>query len=1075
MARRPTYPPEFRRKISQLATMKTRLNGVGQVQQAGRRLVAPKSLALIAFLVIAALPAGAQVSAPTAQTVITALQWRNVGPGIGGRSVAVDAVPGTPYTFYFGGVDGGVWRSTNYGLTWTNITDGQLNVSNSIGALAVAPSEPKTIYIGTGEADIRNTFVTGDGVYKTTNAGKTWRYAGLKDTHTVAKIVVDPRDANVVYAASMGHVYATNVERGIFKSIDGGLHWSKVLYVDDATGACDLVMDRSHPKTLYAAMWQAYRTPYSLNSGGPGSGLYKTTDGGGHWTKISANPGFATGVLGRIGVSVAASNSKIVYAIVQAKNGGIFRSEDGGAHWTLVNNSMEMRQRAFYYTAIYADPTDPNWIYVPNARFFVSHDGGKNFALLRPPHGDNHVVWIDPHNPRMILEGNDGGATVSSDRGETWSSEHNQLTAQFYHLALDEAFPFNIYGAQQDEGSFEGPSASSTGTILTTDWKRTALGESTFIAPQPGNTNVDYGSGYFSIMMRHNAIMDEYNSVSPYPLYSEGASSSELEDRLAWTHPILFSPVDRRELLVGAQYVLSSTDYGQTWKKISPDLTRNDAKSEAASGGPIDNDASSAEVYPYVSALAVSPLDGNELWAGSVDGLVHLTTNHGATWSAITPPALPQWAEITSIEPSHTDRATAYLTASRYQYDDFHPFIYKTTDFGKTWTSLSGGLPSGQYLYTVRQDPNAPNLLFLTAKSTVFVSFDGAAHWQPLTLNLPDVQVRDVAIDAREGKVVIATHGRSMWVLDNLTLLEQLTRPSSANANGAVLYAPQRAWLTHAYGTPAFGGAANASGNGENPPFGAAVIFYVPRSYDGKTPVSLTFKDSAGNIVRSYALHLKSQAKPETPSERYHPTEDRARAFARLTGISPGMNVFQWDLRYPDATEVTGFEPSGSGGGLEDSLLGPQIVPGNYTVTLEYGGAQMSQPLELALDPRSTATAQDLAARRDLGLKIQALQDQLDRTVNAAIAARAKVGAPDPVAAQLDAAIGAVVDTVHPQADEGSLLYEARLRDFVAYLNAEVDTGYVRPTAAEYAVFDKLSADTASAEARLKAAIAAAR
>ena len=1047
---------------------------LNQPRQVGKRLVGANSFALIAAsLVMVAVPAGAQTSAPTAQTIISALHWRNVGPGIGGRSVAVDAVPGTPFTFYFGGVDGGVWRSTNYGLTWTNISDGQLNTSNSIGALAVAPSNPKTIYIGTGEADIRNTFVTGDGVYKTTDAGKSWHYAGLKDTHTVAKIVVDPHDANVVYAASMGHVYAKNAERGVFKSTDGGSHWTKVLYVDDTTGACDLVMDPSHPKTLYAAMWQAYRTPYSLNSGGPGSGLYKTADGGRHWTKISANPGFANGVLGRIGVSVAASDPQIVYAIVQAKNGGIFRSEDGGAHWKLVNDSMEMRQRAFYYMAIYADPTDPNRIYVPNARFFVSHDGGKSFGVLRPPHGDNHIVWIDPHNPRIILEGNDGGATVSTDRGETWSSEHNQLTAQFYHVALDEAFPFNIYGAQQDEGSFEGPSASSSGTILTSDWKQTALGESTFIAPQPGNTNVDYGSGYFSIMMRHDAITDEYNSVSPYPLYREGASSGELEYRLAWTHPILFSPINRRELLLGAQYVLSSTDYGQTWRKISPDLTRDEKTSEAASGGPIDNDASSAEVYPYVSALAVSPLDGNELWAGSVDGLLHLTTNHGTTWSAITPPALPQWAEITSIEPSHIDKATAYVTASRYQYDDFHPYLYKTTDFGKTWTSLSDRLPSDQYLYTVRQDPDAPNLFFLTTKSTVFVSFNGASDWQPLTLNLPNVQVRDVAIDTREGKVVIATHGRSMWVLDNLTLLEQLTKPPAANANGALLYGPERAWLTHAYGKPAFGGPANASGNGENPPFGATVIFYVPRSYGGNTPVSLTFKDSAGNVVRYFALHMKSRAKSEAPSERYHPTEDLARAYSRLTGITTGMNVFQWDLRYPDATEITGFEPSGSGGGLDDSLLGPQIVPGNYTVTLEYGGAHISQPLELALDPRSTATAQDLAARRDLGLRIHALQDELDRTVNAAIAARAKVGA-GAVSEQLDAAIGAVVDIVHRQADEGALLYESRLRSFIAYLNAEVDMGYVRPTAAEYAVFEKLSADAASAEAKLKTAIAAA-
>ncbi|MBV9700837.1 MAG: glycosyl hydrolase [Candidatus Eremiobacteraeota bacterium] len=1036
-------------------------------------MIARIFVSIAACLAIVALPAGAQMSVPSAETVMSALHWRNVGPGIGGRSVAVDAVPGNPFTFYFGGVDGGVWRSTNYGLTWTNITDGELKASNSIGALAVSPSDAKIIYVGTGEADIRNTFITGDGVYKTTDAGKTWRYAGLKDTHTIGKIVVDPRDAKIVYAASMGHVYAKNAERGVFKSIDGGAHWSKVLYVDDATGAADLVMDPSHPATLYAAMWQAYRTPYSLNSGGPGSALYKTTDGGRHWTKISTNPGFATGMLGRIGVSIAASDPKIVYAIVQAHNGGIFRSADGGAHWRLVNDSMEMRQRAFYYTTVYADPTDPNTIYVPNARFFVSRDGGKNFSLLRPPHGDNHIVWIDPNNPRIILEGNDGGATVSTDRGKTWSSEHNQLTAQFYHLALDQAFPFNIYGAQQDEGSFEGPSASASGTIPTTDWKRTALGESTFIAPQPGNTNVDYGSGYFSIMMRHDAATDEYNSVSPYPLYREGASSGELEYRLAWTHPIFFSPVNRRELLVGAQYVLTSTDYGQTWKKISPDLTRNDATSEAASGGPIDNDASSAEVYPYVSALAVSPLDGDELWAGSVDGLVHLTTDHGATWREITPPALPQWAEITSIEPSHTDKATAYLTASRYQYDDFHPFIYKTTDFGKTWTSLGDSLPSDQYLYTVRQDPNAPNLFFLTTRSTVFVSFDGAANWRPLTLNLPNVQVRDVAIDAREGKVVIATHGRSMWVLDNLSLLEQLTKPVPAGANGAVLYAPQRSWLTHAYGVPMFGGAPNASGNGENPPFGATVIFYVPRSYDGKTPVSLTFKDGAGNVVRSYALHPKSRAKPEEPSERYHPTEDRARAYARLTGIAPGMNVFQWDLRYPDATEVTGFEPSGSGGGLEDSLLGPQIVPGNYTVTLEYGGAQTSQQLELSLDPRSSATAQDLAARRDLGLKIHALQEELDRTVNAAIAARAKLAAGSTAAAQLEAAIGAVVDIVHPQADEGALLYESRLRNFIAYLNAEVDTGYVRPTAAEYAVFDKLSADAANAEVRLKAAIAA--
>ncbi|HET9028820.1 MAG TPA: hypothetical protein VFN49_01475 [Candidatus Aquilonibacter sp.] len=1035
-----------------------------------------RSFAAVAALVaIAAIPAAAQTGEPSAATVLRALHWRNVGPGIGGRAVAVDAVPGRPFTFYFGGVDGGVWRSTNYGLTWSNITDGQLGGSNSIGAVAVAPSNPSVIYAGTGESDIRNTFITGDGIYKTTDAGKTWHYSGLKDTHTIGKIVVDPHNANVVYAASMGHVYADNPDRGIFKSTDGGAHWRKVLYIDDKTGAIDLVMDNTHPNTLYASMWQAYRRPYGLSSGGPGSGLYKTTDGGAHWKKISANPGFATGVLGRMGVSVAQSDPKIVYAIVQAKNGGVFRSNDAGAHWTRVNDSMEMRQRAFYYMSIYADPTDPNTIYVPNARFFVSHDGGKRFGLLRPPHGDNHIVWIDPKNPKIILEGNDGGATVSTDGGKTWSSEHNQLTAQFYHVALDEAFPFNIYGAQQDEGSFEGPSASANGMVLTTDWRRTAYGESTMIAPQPGDTNIDYGSGYFSIMMRHNNAMDEFNSVSPYPLYREGASSAELEQRLAWTHPILFSPVNKRELLVGAQYVLSSTDYGQTWKKISPDLTRNDPKTEVASGGPIDVDASSAEVYPYISALAVSPLDGDEMWAGSADGLMHLTTDHGASWSAITPASLPQRAEITSIEPSHTDKGTAYLTASRYQYDDFHPYVYKTTDFGKTWTAIGNGIPSDQYLYTIRQDPDAPNLMFLTTKNTIFVSFDAASHWQPLTLNLPNVQVRDVAINNREGKVVIATHGRSMWILDNLALLEQLTKPAPAAADGAMLYAPQNTWLTHAYGKSFYGGDPNASGNGENAPFGATVAFYVPQSYHGNVPASLTFKDSSGNVVRTFTLHYAPHpSKPEAPSERYHPTEDEAAAYVRMTGIKPGMNVFQWDLRYPPAQEIKGFEPSGSGGGLDDSLLGPQIVPGTYTVTLSYGGATVSQPFTLTLDPRSTATAADLAARRDLGLKIHAVQDALDRTVNEAVAMRSHLPAGSAAAKRLDTAIGGVVDLVHPQADEGALLYEARLRDFVAYLNAEIDGAYVRPTAAEYQVFDKLSADASAAEAKLKAAMSAA-
>ena len=995
----------------------------------------------------------------------------------------MDGVSGSSDTFYFGGVDGGLWRSTDYGLIWTNLTDDKLHASNSIGAVAVAPSNSRIIYIGTGESDIRGDVITGDGVYKSTDGGDTWRYAGLRDTHTIGKIVVDPHNPDIVFAVSMGHVFAGNPDRGVFKSTDGGATWHKVLYVDRDTGAIDLVMDPRNPRVLYAAMWQAYRTPWALQDGGPGSGLYKSTDGGVHWSNLTHTPGFPTGTLGRIGIAVSPSDPKIVYSIVQAKEGGIFRSADGGASWARMNDHMELRQRAFYYMAIYADPVDVNTIYVPQVEaLWVSRNAGKSFTRLHTPHGDNHIVWVDPRNPKILLEGNDGGATVSTDGGKTWSGEHNQATGQFYHIAIDDRFPFHVYGAQQDEGSFEGPSSSANGMILTSDWQRAAYGESTYIAPQPGDPNVTYGSGYFSIMLRDDAATDELRSVSPWPLYREGASSGELEYRFGWTHPILFSPANPKELFVGSQYVLRSDDQGQTWQKISPDLTRNDPKTEMPSGGPIDLDQSSAEVFPDVSALAISALDGNVIWAGSADGLVHVTTDGGANWSTVTPPALPQWAEITSIEASHADKGTAYLTASRYMWDDFHPYVYQTTDYGKTWSAITTGIPDDQYVFTVRADPNDANLLFATTKSTVYVSFDGAAHWQPLSLNLPNVQVRDIAIDTREGEIVVATHGRSFWALDDLALLEQLTKPPAQMAPPAQLWAPQTAWLTHAYGTSSFGGG-TAAGNGENHPFGATVYFYVPSSYDGHTPVSLTFRDASGNVIRSFALHRKPPAhKPPEPDERFQPTQQAAMAYERLTGISPGMNSFQWDLRYPDATEVTGFEPPVAAGGLDDSVSGPQIVPGTYSVTLDYGGKTATQSFDVSLDPRIDAPAGALAARLDLGLKIHTLLDGLNRTINGAIATRERVrdavathkvepARADAALAALDGAIDSVVQ-LGVQSSEGTLLHEAKLRSYIAYLAAELDLAYAKPTAAQYAVFDKLTGDATTGEARLQSAIA---
>jgi photosystem II stability/assembly factor-like uncharacterized protein len=1026
-------------------------------------------------------PVAADAPLVSAQTLVGKLAWRSVGPAIGGRVVAVAGVPTDPNLFYMGGVDGGIWKSTDYGLLWTNITDGKLPASNSsIGAIAVAPSNPKVLYAGTGESDIRGDMITGEGVFSSTDAGKTWQSAGLRDTHTISAIVVDPRRPNVVYASSMGHVFRPDPNRGVFKSVDGGKTWRKVLFVNDDTGAIDLVIDPKHANVLYATMWQAYRTPWKLSSGGPGSGIYKSTDGGEHWTNLSHHPGLPEEILGRVGIDVAASDSRVIYAIVQSKHGGIFRSGDGGANWTRVNASWELRQRAFYYMSIFVDPANANTVYVPQVEaLWVSHDGGKRFTQLHTPHGDNHTSGSTPATRASCSKGTTAARPSRPTGGKTWSGEHNQPTGQFYHVALDDQFPFHIYGAQQDEGSFEGPSATPAGMIATDAWHGVAYGESTFVAPQPGEPNVTYGSGYFSIFLRYDMPTGQYRSVSPWPRYQEGAASDELRYRFGWTHPVMFSPTDPGALLGGSQYVMRSADRGQTWKQISPDLTRNDPSTEGPSGGPIDLDQSSAEVFPDVSALGPSPLDAKVIWAGSADGLVHMTTDGGTHWQAVTRPDLPQWCEITSIEPSHAAAGTAYLTASRYMWDDFHPYVFEATDYGRHWTRLRSGLPDDEYVFAVRQDPNDGQLLFLGTKHSVYVSLDGGSHWEPLSLNLPHVQVRDLAINAREGSVVAATHGRAFWVLDNLAFLEQLTKQPAPDGTNAYIFAPQGTWLTHAYRTNANPRANPA--NGTNPPFGATVFFHVPASYNGKTPVSLTFTDAQGRLVRSFALHLRKPTKPVEETDDRTPAQRKAAAQERLTAIEPGMNRFQWDLRYGEATEVSGFYVPIAAGGLSDEVDGPVVAPGRYTAVLEYGGRTTSASFELALDPRLHAAPDALADRLALGLRIRTTLDTLDRSINAALAARddlekavdgRRVAAARAHSAEvaLDEEIVNLVE-LESKSSEGPLLHESKLRSHLAYLAAEIDLVYDRPTPAEYAVFDELNAEAQAGEQKLQAAM----
>ncbi|HKS67661.1 MAG TPA: hypothetical protein VJR26_10520 [Candidatus Acidoferrales bacterium] len=1051
-----------------------------------------QSRVFVGFGVVAAMLSLALVAiADTvpAGKLMNKLEWRSVGPYIGGRVVTVTGVPGEDNLFYMGTVGGGIWKSTDYGLSWKNISDDKLHsASPSVGAIAVAPSNPKIIYAGMGESDIRTDMIPGDGVYKSTDAGETWNYMGLRETHSISNIVVDPKNPDIVYASSMGHVFKPNPDRGVFKSTDGGKTWNKILFVNDETGAINLVMEPNAVNTLYAAMWQAQRAPWSLSSGGPGSGIYKTTDGGAHWANITTNAGLPKGALGRIGIGVTAADLNVVYAIIQAKEGGVFRSNDAGKTWKRVNDEMKLRQRAFYYMAIFGDPKNADTVYAPEVdALFVSHDGAKTWKKLKTPHGDNHVVWINPNNTQILLEGNDGGATVSTDGGKTWSTEHNQPTGQFYHVNIDDQFPFHIYGAQQDEGSFEGPSADTAGSIGLSLWDRVAYGESTYTVPQPGHPNITFGSGYYSIFLRYDKTTGQFESVSPWPNYQEGAASNELKYRFGWTHPILFSPADPQELLIGAQYVFKSDDYGKTWQKISPDLTRNEATTELPSGGPVDLDHSSAEVFPGISALAVSPRDNNVIWAGSDDGLVHVTTDGGANWHSVNPPDLPDHAWICSIQPDYAQTGTAYMSARRYMLDDFKPYVFKTTDYGKTWTSITTGLPEDSYVFDLRQDPNDPDLLFLGTKNTLEVSFDAGAHWQPLTLNLPVVQVRDIAIDTRQGQVAIATHGRSFWVLDNLTVLEQMTKKQDVDSTSMFLFAPGKAWLTHAYGSrnPEF----TPPASGANPPFGATVFFQVPSSYSGNTPVKLEFLNAQGETIRSFSLHLgKKQSKQEKQKEQEAeaektPAQQKKDQEEKLTAVLPGMNRFQWNLRYPDATDVKGFQPPVAAGGLEDTVDGPEAVPGSYSVVLDYGGKKIQRNFEIALDPRLGATQADLADRFALDMKIHNALDSLDKKINEAISVRDKLDAAikqhhlseaqaGTALSDLNDLIGELVQ-LKIRSSEGSLLYETKLHSHLAYLAADVDLAYAKPTAAQQEVFEYLDGKAKAAEEKVDAAMAA--
>ncbi len=1022
----------------------------------------------LAASVIAAAFAAATLVAPASaentasQKLLSKLEWRNIGPYIGGRVVAVAGVPDQPHLFYMGAVQGGLWKSENAGNSWENISDGKMgNVANGIGAIAVASSNSKIIYAGTGESDIRQDFANGDGIYKSTDAGKTWHYAGLRETRQTSSIVIHPRDPDIVYATSMGHVFEPNPDRGIYKTTDGGKTWKKILFVDDNTGANNIVMDAHNPNVLYATTWQAQRTPWTLTSGGPGSAIYKTIDGGAHWTKISSNPGFARGTLGKMGVAVAPNNSRIVYAMVQAQDGGVFRSDDAGATWKRVNDEWKLRQRAFYYMAVYVDPTNWKIAYAPNVdSVFKTTDGGRTWHPLGPGLGDNHIVWINPRNPKILIIGDDGGANVSLDGGKTFSTTLNQPTGQFYHIALDNQFPYHVYGAQQDEGAYELPSASNQGlgqNVVHT----VALGESTYVAVDPRNPTVTYGAGYYSSLAQLDYATGEEQNVSPWAIYKSGVAAIDQKYRFGWTHPVMFSPAEPHTLFETSQVVFRSDDYGQTWKAISPDLTRNDKSTEGVSGGPVYPDQTGAEMFPDIASLGLSPANKDVMWAGSADGLVHVTTNGGASWKNVTPKNLSEWTQISSIEPSQSDAGTAYISASRYMWDDMRPYIYKTTDYGAHWTPMVSGIPEDQSVFAVRIDPREPRVMFAGTRSTVYVSLDGGAQWQPLSLNLPVTEVRDIAVNVREGEVAVATHGRAFWVLDNLALIEDLARASSLETSSPQLFQPETAWITHAYGP---GGGPNS---GDNPDYGATAYFNLPGNYNGRTPVTLSFLDASGKTIHSFALHLKNKKAKELTNEQLVAMDAISVAeyhLRRDTAVEPGMNAFNWDLRYTPPAEIHGAHlvPTDD---FADDMIGPTVLPGEYTVVLSYGDSTIKAPLKIELDPRFTPPADALQARLTLAMHYADLLNELNATTNAALAKRSQL--PAAKQAQLDRAIAEVVE-LRFHSSEADVVYASRLRDYLAFQMNSLDLAYAAPTQAQQDAYNELKTQTNDAIAKLK-------
>jgi photosystem II stability/assembly factor-like uncharacterized protein len=966
------------------------------------------------------------------------MKWRLVGPFRGGRVEAVVGIPGNPYVYYFGAAAGGVWKTTDAGVNWTPIFDHESNPS--IGAIAIAPSDPNIIYVGTGEPCFRGDITYGNGMYKSVDAGKTWTHIGLEDSRHIAKILIDPQNPDVVYVAALGHAFGPNEQRGVFRSTDGGKTWQKVLYKDDKTGAVDLEFAGGNSHVLYAAMYQVIRKPWDIISGGPGSGLYKSADGGSTWHQITGH-GFPDVLLGRIGVATSPADPERVYALVEAAKdkGGIYVSHDEGESWQFATGDHRFIQRAFYYIHIFADPSDADRIYIQNVGSYRSTDAGKTWQTLRPPHGDNHALWIDPKDSKRMIAGNDGGATISVDGANSWTPEDNQPTAQFYHVAADDQYHYYLYGAQQDNSTVAIASSTDHGYIGRQDWYDVGGGESGYIAPVPHDPGIVYAGGNYGIITLWNKQTGEEHLITPAPVIMDGSGAADQKYRFQWTAPIVISPFDPHTLYIAAQVLFKSTDAGQTWTVISPDLTRNDKSKEQMPGGPITKDSTSVEFYDTIFSVAESPVERGLIWAGSDDGLVHLTRDGGKNWVDVTPKDLPAWSRVSMIEASPFDAGAAFLAVDRHMLDDFEPYAYKTSDFGKTWTKITGGIPSGSFVRAVRQDPKRKDLLYAATETGVFVSFDAGGQWQSLHLNLPVVPVHDLIV--KNDSLAIATHGRSFWVLDDISPLRDM---KAGDLDEAVhLFPPAPAHRSRG------GGFFRPRGPvGANPP-GGVIIDYSFKSAP-KGDITLEILDAKGQLVRKYSSKEK---KPQDESGFFMPRGNPT------LPKKAGLNRFVWDMRCEPPRAVPGAVYDN---GPPEAVL---ALPGKYEVKLTVDTKTYSAPFELLSDPRAKISAADLERQfalatqvRDLTdtdhkivLEIRDLQAQLkalDKRLGDAEGAKAVRSSVDEINKKISAIENQLI-SVKSTANEDQLNYGNMLSSQLAYLENSVDDSDVAVPQAE--------------------------